>query len=191
MLSPQTFTIFEYGYLASQRDKGKLPHTTWLPEPAFRWLEHRCLRDKASDDQRLLSLRTVNGVKILQVKNYVGVIALPQQQFNEVLPKIARHQSSPAIARQQLLMMLRTLKAFRHIETSTANVMTSRMVLMDVFVQQFIHSIQQLLQRELKRDYLRQRNNQLWLKGKLCISEHITHNSIHRDRFLWNSMNIE
>lgn len=183
MSSPNTFSVFEYGYLVCECDKEKLTDATWLPKPAFRWLEQRCLRDKESDDQRLLSLRTIGGVKVLQVKNYVGVIALPQQQYVEVLPKIAQNQAQPDLARQQLLMMLRTLKSFRHVETNRASVMTSHMKLMDVFVQQFIHSLQVIVQQGLKRDYLRLNNNQAWLKGKLCVSEQIKRNSIRRDRF--------
>ncbi len=182
MPSSNTLTVFEYGYLACEKDKGKLSEATWLSEQDFSWLEHRCLNE-GNDDQRLFSLRTKSGVKILQIKNYVGVIALPQQRYIEVLPKIARHQTSPEIARQQLLMMLRTLKSFRHVETASTGMMTSHMTLMEVFVQQFIHSMQRIVQLGLKSDYLRRRDNQPWLKGKLCIGEQIKHNSIRRDRF--------
>ena len=183
MSSSKTFSVFEYGYLACEKDKGRLESATYLPESAFCWLEQRCLLDKESDDQRLLSLRTVAGVKVLQVKNHVGVIALPKQLYVEVLPKVARHQINPNTARQQLLMMLRTLKSFRHVETNAATVMTSRMTLMDIFVEQFVQSLQTIMHKGLKCDYLRQRNNQAWLKGKLCVSEQIKQNSIRRDRF--------
>lgn len=183
MAASRTLTVFEYGYLACEKDSGRIINATWLSESAFQWLEQCCLRDKEREEHRLLSLRTVQGVKVLQVKNHVGVIALPQQQYIEVLPKIAKHQTDPDLARQQLLMMLRTLRTFRHIESSGASVMTSRMTLMDIFIQQFIESVQEVLLRGLKSDYLRQRNTQPWLKGKLCVSEQIKRNSIHRDRF--------
>ena len=56
-------------------------------------------------------------------------------------------------------MMLRTLKSFRHIATSASRVRTSKMPLMDVFIQQFIDSVQQIVRQGLKRDYIRQQDN--------------------------------
>ena len=182
-MAGNTHAIFEYGYLVSEEDQGKLADAEPLPAAAFRWLEQRCLKDKESEDQRLLSLRAIGGVKVIQVKNYVGVIALPQQRIIEILPKTGKKQNDKSHARRQLLMMLATLKNFRHIETTTASIMTSRMTLMDIFIQQFITSMEVIVRKGLKHDYLRQQDNLSWLKGKLLISEQLKKNSVRRDRF--------
>lgn len=183
MTQGRSYSVFEYGYLVSEKDKTQLSGAEPIPESAFTWLEQRCLKDRESDDQRLLSLRTLGGVKVIQVKNYVGVIALPQHKFIEVLPKTGKHQDDKNLARRQLLMMLKTLKAFRHVESASASVQTSKMFLLDVFIQQFIASMDIIVQKGLKHDYLRQQENQPWLKGKLHVSEQLKKNSVRRDRF--------
>ncbi|CFR01991.1 5-methylcytosine-specific restriction enzyme subunit McrC [Yersinia frederiksenii] len=183
MKSRQNFTVFEYGHLVSDKDSGRINNAVVLPEQLFEWLEQRCLKDDADNTHRLLTLRSRGGVKTLQVKNYAGVISLPGNAFIEVLPKTGGRDENIDIARQQLLMMLRTLKSFRHIATSASRVRTSKMPLMDIFVQQFIDSVQQIARQGLKRDYLRQQDNLPWMKGKLRVSAQLSKNCVRRDRF--------
>lgn len=178
MSSGHSWTLFEHGHIISDKDKGRVEHAVTLPDTLFQWLVQRCLSDNAEYDSRLLTLRSVGRIQALQVKNYVGVIALPGNAFIEVLPKTG-HEN----AREQLMMMLRTLKTFRHIATTSASIKTSRMSLMDIFIQQFINSVQAILQQGLKRDYLRHQDNQAWMKGKLRVSAQLSKNSIRRDRF--------
>lgn len=183
MTSGQNFTVFEYGLLVDEKNKGRIDNAVVLPTNLFEWLEQRCLKDDADNTHRLLTLRSRGSVKTLQVKNYAGVISLPGNAFIEVLPKTGRRDESIGIARQQLLMMLRTLKSFRHIATSSSRVRTSKMPLMDVFIQQFIDSVQQIVRQGLKRDYLRQQDNLPWMKGKLRVSAQLSKNCVRRDRF--------
>ncbi|MDI9220845.1 McrC family protein [Pantoea sp. EA-12] len=183
MTSRQNFTVFEYGLLIDEKDKGRINNAVVLPTNMFDWLEQRCLKDDADNTHRLLTLRSRGSVKTLQVKNYAGVISLPGNAFIEVLPKTGRRDENIDIARQQLLMMLRTLKSFRHIATSASRVRTSKMPLMDVFIQQFIDSVQQIVRQGLKRDYLRQQDNLSWMKGKLRVTAQLSKNCMHRDRF--------
>jgi len=183
MKSRQDFTVFEYGHLVSEKDKDRIKNAVVLPTLLFEWLEHRCLKDDADNTHRLLTLRSRGGVKTLQVKNYAGVISLPGNAFIEVLPKTGLEEENNETARQQLLMMLRTLKSFRHIATSASSVRASKMPLMDVFIQQFIDSVQQIVRQGLKRDYIRQQDNLPWMKGKLRISAQLSKNSVRRDRF--------
>lgn len=183
MKSRQYFTVFEYGHLVSEKDKGRINNAVVLPTLLFEWLEHRCLKDDADNTHRLLTLRSRRGVKTLQVKNYAGVISLPGNAFIEVLPKIGVKGENIETARRQLLMMLRTLKSFRHITTSASSVRTSKMPLMDVFIQQFIDGVQQIMRKGLKRDYLREQDNLPWMKGKLRVSAQLSKNCIRRDRF--------
>jgi 5-methylcytosine-specific restriction enzyme subunit McrC len=183
MTSRQNFTVFEYGLLVDEKDRGRINNAVVLPSKLFEWLEQRCLKDDADNTHRLLTLRSRGSVKTLQVKNYAGVISLPGNAFIEVLPKTGRREDNIDIARQQLLMMLRTLKSFRHIATSASRVRTSKMPLMDVFIQQFIDSVQQIVRQGLKRDYIRQQDNLPWMKGKLRVSAQLSKNCVRRDRF--------
>lgn len=183
MMSRQDFTVFEYGHLVSDKDRDRINNAVVLPAKLFEWLEHRCLKDDSDNTHRLLTLRSRSGVKTLQVKNYAGVISLPGNAFIEVLPKTGRHNENIETARQQLLMMLRTLKSFRHIATSASKVRTSKMPLMDVFIHQFIDSVQQIVRRGLKRDYICQQDNLPWMKGKLRVSAQLGKNCVRRDRF--------
>jgi len=183
MSSRQRFTVFEYGYLVSDKDSGRVNYALALPAHLFGWLEQRCLSDDADNTHRLLTLRSQRGVKTLQVKNYAGVISLPGNAFIEVLPKTGRHNDNVDTVRRQLLMMLRTLKSFRHIATSVSSVRTSKMPLMDIFIQQFIDSVQQIVRKGLKRDYIRQQDNLPWMKGKLRVSAQLSKNCVRRDRF--------
>lgn len=183
MRSRQDFTVFEYGHIVSEKDSGRISNAVVLPAHLFEWLEQRCLRDDADNTHRLLTLRSRNAIKTLQVKNYAGVIALPGNHFIEVLPKTGQKEENIETARKQLLMMLRTLKSFRHIATSAASVRTSKMPLMDVFIQQFIDCVQKIVRQGLKRDYLLKQDDLPWMKGKLRVSAQLSKNCINRDRF--------
>ena len=183
MTSRQNFTVFEYGYLVDEKDRGRMNNAVALPTKLFEWLEHRCLNDNDDNTHRLLTLRSRGGVKMLQVKNYAGVISLPGNAFIEVLPKTGRCNENIDIARQQLLMMLRTLKSFRHIAASASQVRTSKMPLMEIFIQQFIDSVQQIVRQGLKRDYIRQQDNLPWMKGKIKVHAQLSKNCVRRDRF--------
>lgn len=183
MTTPPPWTLYEYGFLVSEANSGRVQDAVALPDPLFQWLEQRCLSDGDEYDRRLLTLRTVGRVKVLQVKNYVGVLALPGGALIEVLPKTGRGEENHARAREQLMMMLRALKTFRHIATTPASVKTSRMPLMDIFIQQFITSVQAILRQGLKRDYLRREDNLSWMKGKLRVSAQLSKNSVRPDRF--------
>lgn len=183
MKARQDFTVFEYGHLISEKDSGRINNAVVLPARHFEWLEQRCLNDDADNTHRLLTLRSRGGIKTLQVKNYAGVISLPGNAFIEVLPKTGRKDENADTARQQLLMMLRTLKSFRYIATSASSVRTSKMPLLDIFILQFIESLQQVVRQGLKRDYLRQQDNLPWMKGKLRVSAQLSRNCVRRDRF--------
>jgi 5-methylcytosine-specific restriction enzyme subunit McrC len=183
MTSRQNFTVFEYGLLVDEKDRGRINNAVVLPTKLFEWLEQRCLKDDPDNTHRLLTLCSRGSVKTLQVKNYAGVISLPGNAFIEVLPKTGLRDENIDIARQQLLMMLRTLKSFRHIATSASRVRTSKMPLMDVFIQQFIDSVQHIVRQGLKRDYIRQQDNLPWMKGKLRVSTQLSKNCVRQDRF--------
>ncbi|MEZ9661868.1 5-methylcytosine restriction system specificity protein McrC, partial [Vibrio sp. 10N.261.52.F3] len=83
-------------------------------------------------------------MEVLQVQNYAGVMFTPDKTQIEILPKIGKgftdegsdnnYDDAYVKARHTLLVMLRALKGFSHIQTSNANIIRQRMPLLEVFI---------------------------------------------------------
>ena len=58
MTSRQNFTVFEYGLLVDEKDRGRINNAVVLPSSCLEWLEQRCLKDDADNTHRLLTLRS-------------------------------------------------------------------------------------------------------------------------------------
>ncbi|MGF1763379.1 McrC family protein [Aliivibrio kagoshimensis] len=179
--------VFEFGYLCSDKVASEENGFTFISTEAFGYLESCCLSEQEPEISQLLQLRTRYGFKVLQVKNYVGVIFTPHGQHIEVLPKVgkANADKKQAIsdARKMLLMMLRHLGDFRHISTHNASVETLKMPLLEVFIEQFLQSVNQLVKRGLRSDYVSQQDNLAFQKGKLLVSKQLRYNSVNRHKF--------
>ncbi|MBO9497740.1 restriction endonuclease, partial [Thalassotalea sp. G20_0] len=159
-MSEPVISIFEYGYLSAQVEGERCAR---LPEAAFDYLERQCLK-QAEDTPAFLRLCSLGGHKALQVRNYVGVIHTPTGVQIEVLPKTtAGGQQSAAESRAALMSMLRHLRAFRHIETTDALVASQRLPLLEVFIRQFLQSVNRLVKRGLRSEYVRREDNQQFM----------------------------
>ena len=79
--------------------------------------------------------------------------------------------------------MLRHLRAFRHIETEEALITAKQMPLMEVFIRQFLQSVNHLIKQGLRSEYVRREDNQPFMKGKLLHSQQLKHNFVNRHRF--------
>lgn len=171
-------TVFEFGYLTikDSSDSKKISTT------AFNYLKDISLQEGA-ETNKCLKLVKRHGVEMLQVQNYVGVIFSPNGEYIEVLPKTAKKSDNESTSRNQLLMMLKSLGTFRHIVTKQASVASKKMSLLDVFIEQFISNVNQLVKRGLKSDYVSQIDNLNYCKGKLLISKQIKHNFVNQHKF--------
>lgn len=188
-LASQAKTLFEYGYISDQFEDSRCIK---VGASSFLYLEQLCL-SQDEDASQVLRLCRYNGYKVLKVVNYVGVLQTPYGEHIEVLPKIARrslHSNSEEIqedaetrSRKVLLKMLRHLKQFRHIETAESQVSGCKMPLMEVFIRQFLNSVNVLIKRGLRSDYVRREENQAFLKGKLLVAQQLKHNAIQQHRF--------
>lgn len=179
-------TVFEYGYLA-YNPKALDERCISISKASFEYLESLCLREGSNDDgtdaPTFLKLRSYNGARALQVRNYVGVIHTPSGQQIEVLPKISRAGGAPSVSRQALLNMLQHLREFRHIETTDAAIATEKLPLFEVFIRQFLQSVNTLVKRGLQSEYVRQEANQGFMKGKLLTAMQLKHNLVNKHRF--------
>ncbi|SPW29394.1 5-methylcytosine-specific restriction enzyme subunit McrC [Edwardsiella tarda] len=193
-------TLFEYAYLVSKEsDITPTPHqVAVISAAAFAYLKKMAL--SSTKERQLFRLCSKYGVEALQAQNYAGVIFTPDGTQIEVLPKLglpSPADTSPngtldqasgdkagyADARNALLIMLRALKAFAHIQTDSANIRRQKMPLLDVFISQFLDSINTLVKKGIRSDYLYREDNINYLKGKLNTTQHLRKNIIHKQRF--------
>lgn len=180
----QQTTVFEFGYLGccdKAKASGKI---TAISEGAFNYLKNLCLCDES--ESRFLQLKSINNCEVLQVKNYVGVVFMPDGSQIEVLPKVAKVNSDAVShddARASLLMMLKTLKSFRYLQTNSAQLAKNKMPLLEVFISQFLTAVNRLIKRGLRSDYVREQDNLAFLKGKLLVGKQLRHNAINKHKF--------
>ena len=115
-------TVFEFGYLGNDDEISVKAQASPKIQPisgnAYRYLRKLCLCDDS--ESRFMRLGQVDNCEVLQVKNYAGVIFTPDGTQIEVLPKVAKN-SDESTSRASLLMMLKSLKQFRHLQTNNAN----------------------------------------------------------------------
>lgn len=177
-------TVFEFGLLSANKKAESDQRVQYISDAAFDYLEKCCLCDET--ESRFLKMKIVHGMKVLQVQNYAGVVLCPDGTQIEVLPKVAKPNeadNSEELARLSLLMMLRSLKKFRHIETEVANIKKQKMPLMEIFIAQFLASVNYLVKKGIKSDYVREQSNGAYLKGKLLHSQQLKHNFINQHKF--------
>ncbi|MCZ4295033.1 McrC family protein [Vibrio sinaloensis] len=184
--SNRAVCLFEYDFLSS--DSGALVESKvrYVSDSCYQYLKRLCLSD--SKERQLLRLRRYKGMEVLQVQNYAGVIMAPDGTQIEILPKVGRHselaeKDAQLESRSTLLVMLKTLRTFRHIQTNNANIEKQRMPLLDVFIGQFLESVNRLVKRGLRSDYVKCEDNLFFLKGKLNSGKQLRHNFINRHKF--------
>jgi 5-methylcytosine-specific restriction enzyme subunit McrC len=64
-----------------------------------------------------------------------------------------------------------------------ANLKSSKMPLLEIFITMFLEELSKLIQKGLKSDYITKEENLKFLKGKLKINDQIKKNYIHKERF--------
>ena len=180
-------TVFEYGYLVCNITVCDDSETELISKSTFEYLKEVSLSSGESQTHKCLSLTKRFGHELIQVKNYVGVLFTPTGEHIEVLPKTGRKSESAEQAktesRQMLLMMLQHLGAFRHVVSNQASIATKQMPLLEVFIGQFLQSVNILVKRGLKSDYIAQEGNLHFQKGKLKVSQQIRHNIVNQHKF--------
>lgn len=180
----QNVTVFEFSHLGKGEKAARSNRITQISEVAFNYLKQLCLCDES--ESRFLSLKSIDNTEVLRLNNYAGVILTPDGTQIEVLPKIGKKlqgKSSEVKARETLLIMLKSLGQFRHIQTSSANIDKAKMPLLEVFISQFLDSVNILVKRGLRSDYVKQQDNVGFLKGKLLVGKQIRHNSVNKHKF--------
>ncbi|OBT31679.1 McrC family protein [Vibrio splendidus] len=180
-------TVFEYGYLTHDKAASDELGAKLISKRAFEYLKDVSLSAGESDTNKCLGLTKRFGHELLQVKNYVGVLFTPTGEHIEVLPKTGRksltQEQAVSESREMLLMMLQYLGSFRYVSSNQTNIATKKMPLLEVFISQFLQSVNTLVKRGLKSDYVTQEANLHFQKGKLKVSQQIRHNVVNKHKF--------
>ena len=181
-------TIFEFGYLSCDAQAANSTRIKLISTQAFSYLKKLVASEHSAS--RFLGLKFIDSCDVLQVKNYVGVVLMPDGTQIEVLPKVAKKHSdtepfelTAANSRDVLLNMLKTSKGFLHIKTNNANLAKAKMPLLEVFISQFLIAVNELIKQGLRSDYVREQDNLAYLKGKLLVNQYIQHNFVNRHKF--------
>lgn len=176
-------TIYEFDRLIEhQLANTPQKHVHRIPCTPFKWLVKTALRISESEEVPWLHLTQHLGGHAIRFNNYVGVIQTPDGYQIEVLPKIGK-VIDDGEARTLLIDMIRCLHGFRHIQTESAHLIATKMPLLEVFIGEFLRTVEYLIKRGLRSDYNMLQENLLALRGKLQIANHLKHNLCRADRF--------
>lgn len=158
-----------------------------VPHSAFTYL--RNLLDDPLQTQpynQIFNLTVRQGVEVLCVQNYVGVLQTPCGLQIEILPKIYHandHADSDEHTRKTLLKMLGALQQAPFKIVHETSLMPSSMPLLEIFFGYFLSLVNHLVKKGIVRDYITYEDNQPFLKGKLLTAMQLKKNIIHKERF--------
>lgn len=178
-------TIYEFDALvAAGADFSGIDGVHRVPASVFGWLEEQCLRAADAGDGAWLRWAQRRGRRFIQVTSFVGVIRAPDGYQIEVLPKVGKAIGGDAVeARQLLIEMLCCLHGFRHVLTDSAKLSATRMPLLEIFISEFLRTVEHIVKRGLRSDYRHRQDNLFALRGKLLMSPHLRQNLFRADRF--------
>jgi 5-methylcytosine-specific restriction enzyme subunit McrC len=178
-------TIHEFDVLvAMPRGTLEADELNAVPAHVFAWLESQALRSAETGESSWLRLTQRRGHRAVQVTSFVGVIRVPDGFQIEVLPKVGKAiGGGDAQARQLLIEMLQCLDGFRHIQTDSAKLVAVHMPLLEVFIAEFLRTVEHIVNRGLRGDYACRQDNVFALRGKIQVAAHLRQNLCRRDRF--------
>jgi len=178
-------TIYEFDALmAAGSDVASAEGFHRIPDKVYGWLEDYCLRAAEEGEAAWLRLAQRRGRRVVQITSFVGVIRAPDGFQIEVLPKVGKAIGGGAAeARQLLIEMLCCLQGFRHVQTDSAKISATRMPLLEVFIAEFLRTVEHIVKSGLRSDYSGRQDNLFALRGKLLIAPHLRQNLYRADRF--------
>jgi 5-methylcytosine-specific restriction enzyme subunit McrC len=178
-------TIYEFEYLtAASVAYESVEDLHAIPGRVFSWLQGQCLLVSESGESSWLRLTQRRGRLSIQVTSFVGVIRSPDGYQVEVLPKIGRNITSGSKgARELLIEMLCCLPAFRHVKTDSAKLLARRMPLLEVFIAEFLGTVEHIVKRGLRGDYVVRHDDLFSIRGKILVGTHLRRNLCRADRF--------
>lgn len=180
-----TFTIKEYQSFSRERELEGSGFIS-MPEKTFDALEKFILENQSDVDEnsqawQFLTVSVKRGKKVISAKNYVGLITMNDGTTIEILPKLdnASDEDTKKVFRE----MLCTAKDMPFKSFRTANVMSDKMPLLEIFIRMFLDEVGTLIKRGLKFGYVYRESSEKYLKGRLDFNQQIKNNLIHKEKF--------
>jgi 5-methylcytosine-specific restriction enzyme subunit McrC len=173
-------SISEYGYIYHSQTKPdnlnkKFIHTEVTKE------QFKELYLYWKNNNKAKKVLTYDG-NTLKAKNYVGVIQTENLSI-EILPKIYNDKKEDE-TRTIFIEMLKPLLNINEIQINKADLSTTKnRNIYELFITMFIKSVDKLIHKGIKSQYLEKEENQNFLKGKIQFNQHIKQNYIHKERF--------
>lgn len=133
-----------------------------------------------------LKVSSKKGVgKVIQAKNYVGLIQMKNGFKIQILPKISLDDEDTGNKKTKKLFikMLRSMKDFPSKIFNNANLKMDQMNLYEIFINMYIQEVRELTKKGICSAYIQEEDNLNFYKGKLMISSHIKKNIVHKERF--------
>lgn len=185
------FQIKEYGKIKSSEDYKEsinCDSEIVINDKAFNsiWSYVLEFQSKGTSIDKAFKLFTKNGKKQIQVQNFVGIIETQDKTVIEILPKIFSQDGELGITacKKIFLKLVASSANVPYISFQQAGLDTvENFPILEVFIDNYILEIEQLLLKGLKNDYTKVEQNSEFLKGQLLFSKDILRNLIDKSKF--------
>lgn len=169
--------VREFESITCNEDYRNDPDYKYLNQETFTELENFILafseKNQADTDVMdflKISVRRHVG-KVIQAKNYVGLIQTKNGFQVQILPKVS--SSKMEETKKTFLRMLLCMKDFPSKVFNDANLKMDRMNLYEIFINMYIQEVREVVKKGLRSAYLPVEDNLNYYKGKLIVREQI------------------
>lgn len=177
--------VREYESITCNEDYRNDPHYRYLNKEIFTELENFILtfsENQSGDALDFLKIGVRRNVgKVIQAKNFVGLIQMKNGFQVQILPKVTASEMEDT--KTTFLRMLRSMKDFPSKVFNDASLKMDRMNLYEIFINMYIQELRNLMKRGLRSAYIPIEDNLNFFKGKLIVQEQIKNNYAHKERF--------
>ncbi len=181
----KNITISEYGYIGWDKqptNNDKFVGYRQLTEKQFKELE-----EYRNQNEKTEKVFTRVNSKCIKATSYVGIIQTKSLSV-EILPKIYTKTIECEVLKDKyrniFMEMLKTLLDINEVQINKAHLSTTKNKnIYEMFITLFVQSMDILIHKGIKSDYILREGNQFFLKGKLKFNQHIKQNYIHKERF--------
>ena len=178
-ISSKHIVISEYSYIFAGDADIDSDHVQ-VDSTTFQELESFVLQNNETVQYLKLGQNKLH--KFLQAQNYVGVLQTKSGVTIEILPKIAKNMDHDT-SKKILIKMLKTLEKSPFKDFNMANLKSTSLPLLEIFITMFLSELEKLIQKGIKSDYISKEENLGFLKGKLKVKEQMKKNFIHKEKF--------
>lgn len=188
----KVYQVKEFGKIKSTKDfpnRTSTPSEVFIPDSSFDNIWCYILEQQTQDNSidKAFRLSTKKGKRIIQVKNYVGLLETKKRDIIEILPKIYGVDSQLE-SKKFFLKMLATLKELKHISFQDAFLESqNNFPLLEIFILNFVREAEQIILKGIKKGYIKKERNARFLKGSLIFQKQIIKNAYNQSRFYINT----